>query len=178
MNSSVHTLDRIEMGYKGVIIGGKIHAQNGVTATQIGSQSGTTTEIYCGVDYSVEQKLEWIRDKNIELAMKLKRVEERIKGFPSEAGKLGEVRDKIKVAIQNLSEAAGTLITQLDKNEDAKVAVRGDVFPGVYIEICHCSYIVSCKLRGVSFKLDKDKGKIVADPLGQATVPDRASMRK
>ncbi len=42
-----------------------------MTAVQIGSALGPRTEIYCGIDYSVEQKLQWIRDKNIEPVFQL-----------------------------------------------------------------------------------------------------------
>ena len=169
MNSSVHTLDRVELGFKGVITGGQTYAQNGVTATQLGSQSGTKTEIYCGTDYSVEQKLEWIRDKNIELAMKLSRVKEDIKRSSSENKELNELRDKLQAALHKMNEAAGTLIHHLDKNEEVEVVVRGNVFPGVYVEICHVSYIVNRKLNRVRFRLDKAKGKIVVESLSHTT---------
>ena len=167
INSSVHTLDRVELGLKGVITGGTTHAQNGVTATQLGSQSGTRTEIYCGTDYSVEQKLEWIRDKNIELAMKLGRVREEIKRSSPENEKLTELRDKLQAAIHKMNEAAGALVNHLDKNDDVEVVVRGNVFPGVYIEICHVSYIVNRKVNSVRFRLDKAKGKIAVEALGR-----------
>ena len=169
INSSVHTLDRVDLGHKGVITGGKIYAQNGVTATQLGSQSGTKTEIYCGIDYSVEQKLEWIRDKNIELAMKLNRVKEEIKQSPSENKELVELRDKLQAAIHKLNEAVSALIHHLDRNEEVEVIVRGNVFPGVYVEICHVSYIVNRKLNRVRFRLDKAKGKIVVESLSHTT---------
>ena len=168
INSSVHTLDRVELGSKGVITGGKTHAQNGVTATQLGSQSGTRTEIYCGTDYSVDQKLEWIRDKNIELAMKLGRVREEIKRSSSENKEIIDLRDKLQAAIHKMNEAASTLVNHLDKNDDVEVVVRGNVFPGVYVEICHVSYIVNRKVNSVRFRLDKARGKIAVEALTRA----------
>jgi uncharacterized protein len=169
ITSSIHTLDRVELGSKGIITGGKTHAQNGVTATQLGSQSGTKTEIYCGTDYSVEQKLEWIRDKNIELAMKLGRVREQIKRATSEEKEIIELRDNLQAAIHKMNEAASTLVNHLDKNDEVEIIVRGNVYPGVYIEICHVSHIVNRKVSGVRFRLDKAKGKIVVAPLARAT---------
>lgn len=168
MNSSVHTLDRVELGFKGVITGGKTYAQNGVTATQLGSQSGTRTEIYCGIDFSIEQKLEWIRDKNIEIAMKLNRVREEIKRSP-ENRELLKFRDKLQAAIHRMNEVASTLIHHLDRNEEVEIQARANVFPGVYIEICHVSYIVKRKLNSVCFKLDKSRGKIGVEPLARST---------
>ena len=166
LNSAIHTLKRLELGKKGIIIGGKIYAQDGVKATQIGSTLGPRTEIYCGIDYSVKQKLEWIRDKNIELALKLKQVERKLKAASEEKEKLIEVQDKLKQAIHRMNEAAKSLIFQLGKNEEADVIVKGSIFPGAYIEICHLSHIVSREIKQVRFKLDKNKGKVVAEPLG------------
>ncbi len=166
LNSAIHTLKRLELGKKGIIIGGKIYAQDGVTATQIGSALGPRTEIYCGIDYSVEQKLEWIRDKNIELALKLKQVERKLKATSEGKEKLIEVQEKLKQAIHRMNEAANSLIFQLDKNEDADVIVKGSIFPGAYIEICHLSHIVSREMKHVRLRLDKKKGRVVAEPLG------------
>ena len=137
-----------------------------MTATQIGSALGPRTEIYCGIDYSVEQKLEWIRDKNIELALKLKQVERKLKAASEGKEKLIEVQEKLKQAIHRMNEAANSLIFQLDKNEDADVIVKGSIFPGAYIEICHLSHIVSREMKQVRLRLDKKKGRVVAEPLG------------
>ena len=166
LNSAIHTLKRLELGGKGIIIGGKIYAQDGVTAAQIGSALGPRTEIYCGIDYSVEQKLEWIRDKNIELALKLKQVERKLKAASEGKEKLIEVQEKLKQAIHRMNEAANSLIFQLDKNEEADVIVNGSIFSGAYIEICHFSYIVSREMKRVRFRLDKKKGRVVAESQG------------
>lgn len=167
LNSAIHTRKQITMGKKGIIIGGKLCAQNGVAATQIGSGMSPRTEIYCGVDYIVKQKLEWIRDNNIELAIKLRQIENKLKSGTQSASqgneKLLKIREKIKQAIHQLNETANSLIFELDKNEDAEVVVTGTVFPGVYIEICHFSYIVSREMKKVRFRLDKSKGRVVVD---------------
>jgi len=165
LNSAVHTLKRLELGKKGIIIGGRIYAQDGVAATQIGSALGPRTEIYCGIDYSVEQKVEWIRDKNIELALKLGEVERKLKAASEAREKLIEVQTKLKQAIHRMNEAANSLIFQLDKNEEADVIVKGSIFPGAYIEICHFSYVVGREMKRVRLRLDKKKGRVVAEPL-------------
>ena len=163
MNSAVHTLDRLELGKKGLIVGGLVYAQNGVTAAQIGTERGPRTEIHCGVDHSVEQKLVWIRDKSVQLAMKLKQVETRIESTPGieKKEKLTEAKSKLKLAIHRLNEAAKSLIEGLDKNEEAEVTVKGTIFPGTYVEICHVSYLVSKPMTRISLCLDKGKGRII-----------------
>jgi len=161
LNSSVHTRDRLDTGERGIIIGGKIHAQNGVSAAQIGTERGPKTEIHCGIDFKIEQRLIWIRDKNIALAFKLREIENRMKISASTRNVLSPLRDKIKTAIHRLNENARSLVSNLDRNEEASVAVREIVFPGTYIEICHVSFFVTCPRRSVTFRLDKASGKIM-----------------
>jgi hypothetical protein len=165
MNAAVYTTKKIELEKKGIIVGGIIYAQNGVTATQIGSSMGPRTEIHCGIDYIVSNKLEWIRDNNIKLAMRLKKIEEQLKDGKSSQEKLIPLREKIRQSIHKLNCAAANIIFKLDKNDEAEIVVRGKVYPGVYIEICHISYVVSREMTRVRFRLNKDKGIITADKL-------------
>lgn len=165
LNSMIHTLDRVETGPKGVIVGGKVYAQNGVAAGQIGTSAGPRTEVICGINIFVQQKLLWIRDKNISLATRLKQVESRLAADLKGNLKLVELQAKLRSAIHKLNKAAKALINELDKNERAAVSVTGTVFAGAYIEICHVPFIVTSKLAGVRFSLDKKKGRIIIDPL-------------
>jgi len=134
-----------------------------VSTAQVGTDRSPRTEIHCGIDYTVEQKLVWIRDKTIALATKLKEVEAKVKSSPETAARLAELHGKIAKAIHQMNAAARGLVKKLDKNESAKVSVRENVFPGTYIEICHVSHIVAKPLRSVTFRLDKAKGKIVVE---------------
>ena len=165
LNSAVFSGDRVELGPKGVIAGGNVTAQNGVRATHLGTRMGPRTEICCGTDYAVEQRLEWIRNKNLQLAFKLKEIERRVERQDGGDGRLLEIQGRIRAAIHKLNEAAQSLVFQLDRNESAEVVVRGYVYPGVYVEICHVSFVVVKALKGVRFCLDKEKGKVVVDPL-------------
>lgn len=165
LNSAVHAGNKVELKEKGIVVGGTIYAQNGVVATQLGTEMGPKTEIYCGTNYAVEHKLQWIRDRNIQLAFKLKQVERELITSSREKNKLIELQQKLKDALHKLNEAASSLLFKLDKNEEAEVVVRDRVLPGVYIEICHLSYVVSHSMRNVSFRLDKTRGKIVPEPL-------------
>jgi uncharacterized protein len=161
LNCRLHTRDRVETGERGIIIGGSITAQNGVSAAQIGTERGPRTEIHCGIDFTVEQKLIWIRDRNVALAFKLREVEAKMKVSPQTRGVLVPVREKIRAAIHKLNENARALVAMLDRNEEADVSVSQTVFPGTYIEICHVSYFVTKPRRFVTFRLDKPSGKIV-----------------
>ena len=90
----------------------------GVEAAQIGTERGPRTEIHCGIDFKVEQKLIWIRDRNIALAFKLREIENRMKANPSTQNVLSPLRGRIKAAIHQLNENARALVTNLDRNED------------------------------------------------------------
>ena len=165
INSAVYTSNRLELEKKGVIIGGTIYAQNGVTATQIGTETGPKTEIYCGIDYIVSNKLEWIRDNTVKLAFKLQQIEERLKTDTPQREQLLTLREKIKTSIHGLNESSHALIYKLDKNEEAEIVVRGKIFPGVYLEICHVSYVVGREMSRSRFKLNKEKGIIISEKL-------------
>lgn len=161
LNATINTRDRLDMGDRGIIIGGMVNSANGVSAAQIGSERGPRTEIHCGTDFNVEKKLIWIRDKNIALAFKIKEIETKMKANPETRPVLAPLRDKIRAALHQLNENARTLVTTLDRNENATVSVRGNVFPGTYIEICHISHFVTKTRRMLTFRLDKGSGKIM-----------------
>jgi len=160
MHSMIHTQNKLEMGPKSIIAGGRINAQNGVKAYHIGTKMGVKTDISCGIDYSIQQKIEWIKDKTVALTLKLSEIERILKRKTSEFNKLVALRDKIKNTIHKLNEAAKIFVFQLDKSESAEIIAKGSVYPGVYIEICHVSYIVPRELTNVRFWLNKEKGKI------------------
>ena len=183
LSSTIHTKDIVEMsGERGMIIGGIVKAQNGVSAVQIGTERGPRTEIHCGIDFKVEQKLVWIRDRNISLAFKVREIESKMKSSAKARDMLAPLREKIRAAIHQLNENARSLVSGLDRNERAAVSVRGEVYPGTYIEICHVSHFIARPRRFLSFRLDKEKGKIIeakwekaAPPRANGESPPRSS---
>jgi uncharacterized protein (DUF342 family) len=167
LNSLVHTLESVDAGAKGLIVGGVIMAQNGVSTGQLGSASGTHTELKCGINYTVSKKLAWIRDRNVALALKLKEVERVISGGKEGEPKLADFRGKLKAAIHRLNEAARVLVMELANNESASVVVFNTVHPGTCIEICNIPYIVERPQTHVVFSLDKKNGKVVCNKLSR-----------
>lgn len=174
MNSSVYCAGRVDMYKRGVVVGGTLYAQNGVRAMQLGTEMGPRTEIYCGIDYGVSKKLEWIQHKNMQLVFTLRQVEDKLKKYPQDANLL-ETRKKIKAAMQMLAQSSQSLVFNLDKNDRAEVQVWGSVYPGVYIEICHVSYVVGRKMNSVLFRLDKSSGRVVADKLTAKHIEQRGN---
>jgi hypothetical protein len=165
LNSVLRCLDRVVTGPKGMLVGGKIYAQNGIQAGQVGSPTSPRTELICGINAFVQQKLLWIRDKNLALATRLKQVQGRMSAEPASKPRLQDVHDRLRAAIHKLNESTQELMKELDKNDKAFVQVQNTVYPGSYIEICHVPYVVTETLAGVRFSLDKRNGKIALDPL-------------
>jgi len=163
MNSVINTLSTFETGPRGIIVGGSIHAQNGVVAGQIGTQMGPATEIYCGTDYSILNRLEWIRDRNVELATKLTEVRKSLKSGNVPNPSLEKLESQLRQGIGKMNDASIALVAHLDKNEDATVQVREVVHPNSYVEICHASYVVGRILRKPVFRLNREKGTIVVE---------------
>ncbi|HTP59047.1 MAG TPA: FapA family protein, partial [Spirochaetia bacterium] len=176
LNSVIYTLGTLVTGPRGVIIGGKVYAQKGVSAFQIGSTAGVRTEIHCGIDYRVQQKLTWIRDRNMELALKLKEVENTITSRGTNP-RLVELRDKLKAAIRTLNDSAKELIASLTKSEDAAVSAAGEIQHGVFVEICHVPLIVERPLGKVRLVLDKAFGVVSPERLGQRPTTTEAGTR-
>ncbi|HUI69979.1 MAG TPA: FapA family protein [Spirochaetia bacterium] len=166
LNSVIYTHGSVSTGPKGVIIGGKVYAQQGVSAFQIGSLAGVRTEIHCGMDYHVQQKLVWIRDRNIELALKLKEVETNLT-TKGQDPRLLELRDKLRRAIRTMNESAKSMVGSLHKNEDAAVTARGEVHHGVFVEICHVPLVVEHPMAKVRLVLDKAFGTVSPERLAK-----------
>jgi hypothetical protein len=53
----------------------------------------------------------------------------------------------------------------MDRNDEASIVVRGTIYAGTYIEICHVSHIVARSLSKVRYSLDKKHGTVQAEPL-------------
>ncbi len=104
--------------------------------------------------------MEWVKKKNIELAFKQKEIHNRMGRETEKNAKLAAIDQSLKAAIDKINEMAKTLFFHLDKNEEAKVVVRGVVYPGTLIEICRVRYMVTHVLPRVVFSLNRRKGKI------------------
>jgi len=167
LNSVVKALGSISTGPKGVIIGGRIFASKGVTAFQIGSSAGVRTEICCGEDYRIQQKLVWVKNKSAELTLKLKEVEVSLATKEKGNPRLTQMRDKLKNAILKMNESAKSLSASLHGNEAATIAAKGDLHHGVVVEICRVPFQVVKPMSGVRLVLDRNSRVITPEHLGK-----------
>lgn len=168
LRSSLYTGGSIVCGPRGMVIGGTYFAQNGLRANQVGSDCAPHTEIYCGLDYTVMKQLSWNKEQSLSLALALQKIRKMTAEAQGEEKKnaLIERYAKVKDAISKLNAISANLVFHLDKNELASIEVTGKIYPGVYLEICHISYVVKKTMTGVRFILDKKTGTIAVERLG------------
>jgi uncharacterized protein (DUF342 family) len=169
INSNIFTLENLEMGDKGVILGGEIYAVKGIRAYSIGKKSGRATHIHCGIDFTAEQEKE--KNNNI---MRLTAAKlERIRSIMEESEAIsGEKRAKLEELTRRLEDeqkkaqaAVTELMGRIITYERASVEVTGEIAAGTLIEICQVALFVSEPLRKVRVRLDMENGKLVSEGL-------------
>lgn len=165
LNSVLRTLDKVVMGEKSLLMGGRVVAQNGIEAFQIGTERGAFAELCCGMDYVALEKVVGARDQSIELVKKLKEIERQKRLHPSMKGVLDKAYDQVREEVTRLSNFSRHWVGQIDRREEARVEVRGTIYPGNSVEICHVSMVVSKPMSRVRFFLDKTRGTIAWEPL-------------
>jgi uncharacterized protein (DUF342 family) len=167
INSSVFTLEHIEMGERGMILGGAIYAVHSIKAGGIGKKAGKSSHIHCGIDFTAQQEKEKNNNRLRILAAKLAKVRELLATGPE-----GERRAKIEELLRRLEEeqqSASARVTELldhiNTDEKAAVEVLGEIRAGTLIEICQIALFVAEPLRKVRIRLDASGGKLLTEPL-------------
>jgi hypothetical protein len=161
VNTRLYTLGMLDMGDKGVIMGGEVFATHGIRCGRLGNQAFQRTSLHAGTDFTVQQRLDQANEKMRLLSARSRQIEEAAAAHPSpladraraETAKLG---DELRREISDL-------LCRLDADENAMVDVKGDIFPGVVIEICRVSIVVEEPLHACKFRLDKTAGRIVIE---------------
>lgn len=173
INSQVFTMDRVDLGDKGKILGGEIYAIHGIKALAIGSERSRQTKIHCGIDFTVQQELERTNERIRVVSLKLQRLREKMGkqtgGAPVPSGPAAAEYQGIEERLVKDLEASNAkvshLLGKLDTDENASIEVSGDVAADTLIEICHVALWIEKPLSKVRFTLDKAKGAIVIGKL-------------
>ncbi len=154
LDSAVYAFDILEMGDRGSIIGGTIQAVNGITAYQIGNGFGVNTIVQCGVDFMIEQKLDQVREKILELKKK-------------KADQSGNDREKerLEESIKIMSDYINKTQERVIKNKNSRIRVTGRTFPGTTVDICHRIITIEKEVDHVVFCLDQTTNKIVMEKI-------------
>jgi uncharacterized protein (DUF342 family) len=170
INSSVYTMETVEMSDKGKIMGGEIYAIHGIKTASIGKKSGKATHIHCGVDFTLQQDKEKCNSHLRLVTEKLQKVREflannQIEQNPEKQAKLEEVLHRLEEDQKKTGTQIGDLMSRLNADDNATVEVSGEIAPGTLIEICQIALFVAEPLKRVRIKLDRAQGKIVTEPL-------------
>ena len=165
LNSHITSTERIRLGPGSTVIGSVLRAQTGIEAANIGARGAAASELYLGIDFGIDERLSTIRDQTVALTERLQKVRRALEYGSSCRKELQQLETQLRAAMAQLSEEAGELVLQLDRDDEAELVVRGTVHPGTYIEICHRSYLVERKLTGGRFRIDKLLGALIFDPL-------------
>jgi uncharacterized protein (DUF342 family) len=169
VNSSVFTLQHLFMGDKGSIVGGEIYAVHGIKTAFIGKDSGKSTQIHCGIDFTVQQELEKL---NFQLRIisgkqqKLKTIIESSQGGATLSDqKIEELSDRLKEELSKAQKRIIELLPKLNADENALVEVKGEISPGTLIDICDVTLYVDKLIKKVKISLSKEKGTLITNPL-------------
>ncbi len=161
VNCRIYTLGNLDLGDKGVIMGGEAYATHGVRCGRLGNQAFQSTSIHVGTDFTVQQKLDQANERMRLLSARARQADLASVAHP------GPGVDK---ALAELSKIAADLralildlLGKLDADDGAIVDARGDIFPGVVIEICRVNIVVEEKLHACKFRLDKAAGRIIVE---------------
>lgn len=162
VQSTVYTMGMIKMGDTGKLVGCECIVIGGVQALEIGNARGAKTYIRCGTDFTIQQELDVANEQLKTVALKLQQLEEIYAEEPIEVH--ARHIEELKAKQAEITNRIPSYLTAIDKNDAAFVEVRGTVFPGVEIEICHVSHKILKAQKSVVFRLDKTHGLIITEP--------------
>lgn len=165
VNSRIYTLDKLDLGDKGRLIGGEIFAVQGVRAMGIGSEGGAGTKLHCGVDFTIQQELDRANEKMRIYTQKQAKLRELLSQQPNKDQAKIDVDVKLTTEINALASRIGEMLGKLDANDGATVEVLGEIRPGTLIEICHIAYFTDQTYKKVRFRLDKTHGRLIHENL-------------
>jgi uncharacterized protein (DUF342 family) len=168
VNSSVFTLENVDLGEKGTILGGDIYAVRGVRAGAIGRKSGRATRIHCGIDFTVQQEKEKNNNQLRILAAKLGKLRELLAAPDTgeeRRAKMEELRLRLEAEQQQAAARVSELLGQINTDENACVEVFGEIARGTLVEICQVALFVADPLKRVRLRLDKNAGRVITETL-------------
>jgi uncharacterized protein (DUF342 family) len=165
VNSQVWTLENIEMGDRGLILGSEIYALKGIKAGGIGKKEGKISTIHCGVDFTIEQEKAKNNHLIKTLGIRIRQSREFIDA-EEDLEKRSIMMEELEQMLAEQQEASDRLTELLAKtvyDENAVVEISGEVLPGTLIEICRIGFPVPETLRRIRIKLER--GTVITQPL-------------
>jgi uncharacterized protein (DUF342 family) len=167
-NSTVYTLESVEMGDRGLILGGEIYAANKVRTGGIGRKAGKSSKLHLGIDFTAEQEKGKNNNHLKILDAKIRRLRKILETEETGSERRARLEDMLKQLLEEQQKTADKvteLLGRIITNENASVEVLGEILPGTLIEICQVALFVTDPLHHVRLRVDKDTGKVVIESL-------------
>ncbi len=165
----VSTLGPLDLGEKGRFVGGSARCSGDLVAGSLGNAAQTPTEVFAGINFVMERRFNYTKEKHQELMHTLQNIEQAIKVKPTP--QLLDARAKLKRAADGLSKLMPDLFAQVHVNADASITVYGRVFPGVVIHVGGTSLAVDTEKKMVRFVFDRTARKITEEPISKGKAP-------
>jgi len=177
MHSSIYCGGKIKVaGKKGLIVGGKLHAGQSVSALTVGSPMATFTEIEVGIDPEIRKEYDQLKKEIEEMQIDAKKAEQILVMFSKmeENGRQLPVdkqilKAKARKTVNSLSEKLQDSKIRIIELEEiilavgeSKVSVKQTVYPGVSIAIGSSSIRIKDTLHSPTFKREHGEVRVVA----------------
>jgi uncharacterized protein (DUF342 family) len=165
---------------KGDLIGGIVRAREGITAANIGNDKGVRTEISFGQDYLVMDRIEVEEREIARLRDGIARLDRSMIALEKEGAreKLENAR-KDKLKMMKMLEKRGlmlfTLRERFEQHFDAKIEVRGTIYPGVVIESHGRYWSTTTPKKGINLAFDQETGHIVEEKPSSADKGEKSA---
>ncbi|MFC1556810.1 DUF342 domain-containing protein [candidate division KSB1 bacterium] len=172
LHSTLKSGSKIEVtGKKGVIVGGKTIAKNGLSVREIGNYQDARTEVIVGIDDELMKKIEEIENEfvkinenhaNIKKAIytlikKKMELNELPKDQANLLGKLQLLQSALPAQRQQLEEQKKKTEEELKKYENVKIVVESKIYPGVRLQMLNYKKVITEEMGKTTFKII-DKG--------------------
>ncbi len=155
---------------KGNLIGGKAQARQGLAVQNLGSPSGTHTEVSFGQDYLLLEKIEQAQAEATHLAARVAELKARVHqlekpGTDRKALELAVAERKEAQALAEKSaQALAALQEEYKRDFPAEVLVRGVLYPGVVLESHGRTYTPTVEKHLITLRYDPKERQIVEKP--------------
>ena len=159
---------------KGYLVGGRIQAREGIEAANIGSLSGSRTEVSFGQDYLISDKIETEEKEINRIKNRLVKIDSEMRDAErgNDRKQLAALRmEKVKLMkiLEKRSMRIFTLKERFEQHFPGEVVIRGEVFPGVVFESHGRQLEITKNAKALKIVFNQKTGVLEQIPLTKNT---------
>jgi uncharacterized protein (DUF342 family) len=154
-------------GEGGKLAGGICRARRGISAAELGGETGAT-EISFGQDYLIQDQIEAAERESSKIKTAMTKIQEAIKdavGSPARIEAAGAEKVRLMKLLEQYSLKIFTLREKFEEHHESAITIKGFVHPGVVIESHGRYYEITEKRQGVAFFFNQETGSIMEKKL-------------